>query len=129
MWPIVLRAKPADRLILVSDAVSLAGSGVTHGRLGGIEVEVRGERCTVVGGGQLAGSVIALDSAVRNLVRSGVALPAAVAAASRNPLALLGVDDRGRIAVGQLAHLIELDDELGVRRVRRDGGWLPGAAG
>jgi alpha-D-ribose 1-methylphosphonate 5-triphosphate diphosphatase PhnM len=53
----------------------------------------------------------------------------AVAAAGRNPLALLGVTDRGRIAVGQLAHLIELDDELGVRRVRRDGPWLPGAAG
>jgi N-acetylglucosamine-6-phosphate deacetylase len=44
--------------------------------------------------------VIALDTAVRNLVRSGAAsLPAAVAAASRNPLAMLGVTDRGGLAV------------------------------
>lgn len=128
IWPIVVRTKPTDRLVLVSDAISLAGTDATHARVGAIEVEIRDGRCTVVGGGQLAGSIIALDSAVRNLVRSGVALPAAVAAASRNPLTLLGVDDRGRIAVGQLAHLIELDDDLRVRRVRRDGPWLPGPA-
>ena len=48
-------------------------------------------------------------------------LPAAVAAASRNPLALLGVTDRGRIAVGQRADLVELDDDLTVRRVMRAG--------
>ena len=42
--------------------------------------------------------------------RAGVPLPAAVAAASRNPLALLGITDRGRIAPGQRADLVELDD-------------------
>ncbi|HEX7472620.1 MAG TPA: N-acetylglucosamine-6-phosphate deacetylase [Candidatus Limnocylindrales bacterium] len=129
VWPIIVRTKPADRVVLVSDAVSLAGTDASRATLGGLEVEVRDGRCTVVGGGQLAGSIIALDSAVRNLVRSGVALPAAVAAAGRNPLALLGIHDRGRIAVGQLAHLIELDDDLGVRRVCRSGPWLAGAAG
>lgn len=128
IWPIILRTKPADRVVLVSDAISLAGTGTTRAMLGAIEVEVRNDRCTVVGGGQLAGSIIALDSAVRNLVHSGVALPAAVAAASRNPLALLGVTDRGRIAVGQLAHLVELDDAFGVRRVRRGSAWLAGSA-
>jgi N-acetylglucosamine-6-phosphate deacetylase len=69
--------------------------------------------------------VLSLDVAVRNLVRAGVALPAAVAAASRNPLALLGVTDRGRIAVGQRADLVELDPDLTVRRVMLAGEWLP----
>ena len=59
---------------------------------------------TLAGTTTLAGSVIALDSAVRNLVASGVPLPAAVAAASANPLALLGVTgprpDRRRPAGG-----------------------------
>ncbi|CAN5692935.1 hypothetical protein BH24CHL5_BH24CHL5_12720 [soil metagenome] len=40
-----------------------------------------------------------------------------VAAASRNPLALLGVTDRGRLAVGRRANLVALDDRLQVRRV------------
>ena len=57
---------------------------------------------------------------------SGVPLPAAAAAASRNPLALLGISDRGRIALGQRADLVELDHDLGVRRVMRAGTWHAG---
>jgi N-acetylglucosamine-6-phosphate deacetylase len=109
---------------LVSDAISLAGTGDGAGHIGGLEVEVVGERVTLTGTSTLAGSVIALDSAVRNLVAAGVPLPAAVAAASRNPLALLGITDRGRIAPGQLADLVELDADLHVRHVMRGGVWV-----
>ncbi|HKG57631.1 MAG TPA: amidohydrolase family protein, partial [Candidatus Limnocylindrales bacterium] len=107
----------------VSDALALAGTGDGRITIAGLEIEVRGERCSIVGSGTLAGSVIALDTAVRNLVRNGAALPAAVAAATRNPLAMLGVEDRGRLAVGQRADLAELSDNLAVRRVMRAGVW------
>lgn len=127
LWPVITRTKPADRLVLVSDALPLAGIGDGRTRVGGLEVEVRGGRATLLGSDTLAGSTIALDSAVRNLVREGLALPRAVAAASANPAALLGADDRGRIEVGRLAHLVELDDGLRVRRVLRGGGWLDAA--
>jgi N-acetylglucosamine-6-phosphate deacetylase len=126
LWPIVVRTKPDDRLLLVSDAIALAGTGDGRITIGGLAIEVHGMRCTVVGSGTLAGSVIALDTAVRNLVRNGSALPAAIAAASRNPLAMLGIEDRGRLAVGQRADLVELDDDLVVRRVMRNGVWHAG---
>jgi len=128
LWPLITRLKPPDRLLLVSDAIALAGTGDGRGRLGGLDVEVVGERVTLAGTSTLAGSVIVLDSAVRNLAASGVPLPAAVAAASRNPLALLGISDRGRIAAGQRADLVELDHDLAVRRVMRAGRWMVGAA-
>ena len=70
--------------------------------------------------------MIALDTAVRNLVASGVPLVAAVAAASANPAALLGEVDRGHLAVGMRAHLVELDDDLRVLRVTRGRGWVGG---
>jgi N-acetylglucosamine-6-phosphate deacetylase len=124
LWPIITRTKPLDRLLLVSDAIPLAGMGDGRARIGGLEIEVVGGRVTVVGTTTLAGSVIALDSAVRNLVRSGAALPAAIAAATRNPAAMLAVTDRGRIAVGQRADLVELDDYLVVSRVMRSGSWF-----
>ena len=124
LWRLITRLKPPDRLLLVSDAVALAGMGDGRGRIGGLEVEVVGARVTLAGTSTLAGSVIALDTAVRNLVASGVPLPAAVAAASRNPLALLGIRDRGRIEVGQRADLVELDADLRVRRVMRAGSWF-----
>ncbi len=123
LWPIITRTKPADRLILVSDALAIAGMGEGRGLSGGLDVEVMGSRLTLAGTDTLAGSVIALDSAVRNLVRSGLPLPVASAAASRNPLALLGITDRGRLAVGQRADLVELDDDLAVQRVARSGEW------
>jgi N-acetylglucosamine-6-phosphate deacetylase len=126
LWPLILRAKPSDRLLLVSDCVAIAGTPARRGMLGGLKVVVDGDRCVLASDGRLAGSVIALDTAVRNLARSGVALPRAVAAASREPLALLGVTDRGRLEPGLRADLVELDDDLAVRRVMRGGRWFPG---
>ena len=123
LWSLVTRIKPVDRLMLVSDAVPLAGTGDGRGWLGMLEVEVSGPRVTLAGTTTLAGSVLSLDVAVRNLVAAGVAVPAAVAAASRNPLALLGVTDRGRLAAGHRADLVQLDDELRVQRVMRAGEW------
>jgi N-acetylglucosamine-6-phosphate deacetylase len=123
VWPIITRTKPPNKLFLVSDAVPLAGTGDGRMRMGGVEIEVRGDRCTIVDGGALAGCVVALDQAVRNLVSSGLPLPYAVAAASGNPAALLGLTDRGRIAEGQSADLVELDESLAVRRVMRRGRW------
>lgn len=128
LWPIITRTKPADRLMLVSDGISMAGMGDGRATIGGMAVEVVGQRVTLVGTTTLAGSVITLDMAVRNLVASGVPLAAAVAAAGRNPLALLGISDRGRIAAGQRADLVELDPELRVRRVMRSGTWFAGEA-
>jgi N-acetylglucosamine-6-phosphate deacetylase len=90
-------------------------------------VEVVGQRVTLVGTTTLAGSVLTLDVAVRNLVAAGVPLPAAVAAAGANPLTMLGISDRGRIWPGQRADLVELDPELRVRRVMRSGIWFGGA--
>jgi N-acetylglucosamine-6-phosphate deacetylase len=128
VWPIILRAKPASRLVLVSDAIGLAGMGDGRMWIGELEVEVRNGSCRLVSDGRLAGSVIALDSAVRNLVGSGVPLPIAIQAATRNPLALLGVSDRGLLAPGQRADLVELDEQLNVLRVMKAGRWQAGAA-
>ena len=121
LWALIRRAKGRERLVLVSDAIALAGMGDGRSRLGSLEVEVHDGRVTLAGTTTLAGSVIALDDAVRNLVASGVPLHEAVAAASVNPLALIGQTDRGLLAVGQRADLVELDDDLRMRGV-----WIRG---
>ncbi|CAN5628211.1 hypothetical protein BH23CHL7_BH23CHL7_24480 [soil metagenome] len=121
---LILRAKPAHRLMLVSDAIALAGTGAGRGRIGSLEVEVHDTRVTLAGTTTLAGSVLSLDVAMRNLVEAGASLPYAVNAASRNPLALLGLSDRGRLAAGQRADLLELDSDLRVRRAMIGGRWL-----
>jgi N-acetylglucosamine-6-phosphate deacetylase len=121
LWPVVLRAKPARRLLAVSDAIALAGTGDGRGRIGPLEIEVRGGRSTLAGRTTLAGSVIGLDDAVRNLVAAGISLADAVASASTNPADLVGLEDRGRIAVGARADIVELDDDLRVVGVTHAG--------
>jgi N-acetylglucosamine-6-phosphate deacetylase len=124
LWDLIRRPKPADRVILVSDALSLSGTGPGRTMVGATEVEVLEDRAVVAGTTTLAGSVMALDAMLRNLVHSGVALPAAVRAASGNPVALLDVSDRGRLALGLRADIVEMADDLTVRRVMRGGAWV-----
>lgn len=128
LWPLIARLKAGhgatDRLVLVSDALSMAGTGARRGVVGGLEVEITDERATLAGSQTLAGSLIALDSAVRSFATVGASLTDASAAASRNPLLMLGLVDRGRLEVGQQADLVELNDDLRVQRVMRGGAWF-----
>jgi N-acetylglucosamine-6-phosphate deacetylase len=124
VWPLIWRLKPPGRVLLVSDAIALAGSGQTRGMVGELEVRVDGERVTLVEGGNLAGSVTALDLEVRNLVDAGVPLPTAAQAASANPAELLGLADRGHLRAGLRADLVELDESMTLRRVMRQGEWI-----
>lgn len=124
LWPLVARVKPVSKLLLVSDALAIAGTPAGRGWIGQLACEVVDGRAVLAGTETLAGSVIALDDAVRNLVRAGIPLPSAVAAAATNPSELLGLTDRGRIAVGQRADLLELDEGFRIRRVMRGGTWL-----
>lgn len=125
LWPLIWNLKPVERVLLVSDAIALAGSGASRGMLGELEVRLDGEMVTLVEGGNLAGSVSALDLELRNVVRAGIPLAHAVRAASRNPAELLGLTDRGRLAPGLRADLVVLDaDSFAVRRVMRAGEWI-----
>jgi N-acetylglucosamine-6-phosphate deacetylase len=66
--------------------------------------------------GTLAGSVVTMETSVRNLVANGVPVGAAVRAATGNPARVLGRADRGRIAAGCRSDLIWLDpDDLSLR--------------
>ena len=101
------------RFSLVSDCVGDS--------LGGRPVEASGGE--VKGGhGRLAGSKLTMAEAVRNLHALGVPLAEALAAATSIPAALAGRPDLGRLAPGQPADVVVLDDALEVRRVLVAGG-------
>jgi N-acetylglucosamine-6-phosphate deacetylase len=95
---------------LVSDAVATGGS----------IREVDG--AARLADGRLAGATVLLDRAVANVVRLGIPLERAVAAASTVPAALLGLADRGRIEAGAAADVVALDPTSGMLR----GAWIAG---
>jgi N-acetylglucosamine-6-phosphate deacetylase len=106
-----------SRLMVVSDACPVAGLGDGDFMLGSMPARVRGAHATLRDG-TLVGAVSLVDVGVQNLIRFGVALPAAVAAASKTPADLLRTPELGRIAVGAAARLSTIDPESGALRGR-----------
>jgi N-acetylglucosamine-6-phosphate deacetylase len=103
------------RFCLVTDAMEAAGRGPGTYRLGNREVEVRDGRAEL-SEGLLAGSVLTMDQAVRNLVGCGASLADAVHAAATAPAQLIGRPELGVLRPGGRADITVLDDELRVVR-------------
>jgi N-acetylglucosamine-6-phosphate deacetylase len=103
------------RFSLVTDAIEAAMRDVSESELGGRRVQIH-DGAVRLPDGTLAGSVLTMDEAVRNLVASGASLTDAVHAASAAPAALLGRDDLGALRPGAPAHVTVLDAELRVVR-------------
>jgi len=112
------------RAALITDAMAAAGAGDGDYRIGNLDVVVRDGVARLREGGGLAGSAVLMDSALRRAVRhADRSLAQATAAASLAPARAMGLADRGRLAVGQRADVVALDDDLRVMRVLRDGAW------
>lgn len=113
----------ADRMILISD--SMRATGMPDGRytLGGLDVDVKGNRAVLVSDGALAGSATNLMDCMRTAVKKmGIPLETAVACASINPAKSLGVEaERGSLAEGKKADIVLLDEELELKSVIKDG--------
>ncbi len=112
---LVLLAAP-ERAMLVSDAMRAAGLGDGDSELGGQPVTVRGGKATLKDG-TLAGSVLTLDVALRNLLALGYPLPLISRLLSGNPARSLGLSDRGRLTEGLRADLVVLGADMQVVQV------------
>jgi N-acetylglucosamine-6-phosphate deacetylase len=103
------RSLGPTRLSLVSDASPALGAPYGRFRIGGFEV-VHDETGVRTVDGVLAGSTLALDQAVRNLMAfAPCSLADALATVTTTPADLLGLADRGRIRPGARADLTILD--------------------
>jgi N-acetylglucosamine-6-phosphate deacetylase len=106
----------AGRVALVTDAIAAAGVGDGTYRLSGVDVGVRGGVARR-GDGVLAGSVLTMLQAVRNLHLLGVPLVDAVAAATSVPARAVRRPSLGVLTLGGDADLVVLDDRLELRAV------------
>ena len=96
---LALRAAP-NRIVLVTDALAAAGMGDGDWRMGPAEVHVR-DGVARLASGVLAGSVLTMPAAIRELVRIGGTIEQALTAASRRSL-----------DAGAPADVVVLDDAL-----------------
>jgi N-acetylglucosamine-6-phosphate deacetylase len=103
-----LKAKGPQRAVLISDAISATGMPDGTYQLGSFLVEVSGETCLFQG--KLAGSVLTLDRAVRNVMKfANWDLATAVHLATQNPARVIGsASAKGVLSTGADADIVVL---------------------
>jgi N-acetylglucosamine-6-phosphate deacetylase len=105
---LVAKAKGPEQTVLITDATSATGMPDGRYHLGSFEVEVKDGKC--MANGKLAGSILTMDNAVRNLARfTGWTLSQAVAAASRNPARVVRLANKGVLSAGADADFVILN--------------------
>lgn len=111
---IVTRAKGAEGTILITDATAATGMPDGKYMLGEVEIEVKDGMCTH--DGTLAGSVLTLDKAVRNVMEfANWDLQTAVRAASLNPAKTAGVKNKGLLEAGADADFVVMSSSGDVK--------------
>lgn len=104
---LVLAAKGKENSVLITDAISATGMPDGLYPLGSLEVEVKDGKALY--NGHLAGSVLTLDVAVRNVMRfAHWDLQPALRAATLNPARVGGLANSGRLQAGALADIVIL---------------------
>lgn len=114
---ILVKAKGIEDVILITDAIRATGRPEGTYDLGGQEVIVSNGQARLKNG-TLAGSVLTMDKAVRNLINEvGIPLPEAIQMATFNPAKCLGVEGKkGSLEPGKDADIVILDKKLEVEQ-------------
>jgi N-acetylglucosamine-6-phosphate deacetylase len=114
---LLLQAKGAAGVILISDGISATGMPDGKYLLGGFEITVSGGVCRNAEG-RLAGSTLTLDRALRNIVGLKAPLADALRMLTLNPATLLGIEHKkGTLHADADADIVLLDEHLRVTQV------------
>jgi N-acetylglucosamine-6-phosphate deacetylase len=110
-----LKAKGPEAAVLITDATSATGMPDGRYRLGSFEVDVKDGKC--LAGGKLAGSVLTMDRAVRNVAEfAGWKLQQAIRLATENPARIVGLSNKGKLQAGYDADIVVLSPSGEVRQ-------------
>lgn len=121
LYKLVAKAK-GDKLCLITDCMRAGGMKDGDYTLGGQHVIKTGIQC-LLEDGTIAGSVLKLNEAVRNLKNhTELSIPEVFACASLNPAKAVGEADRiGSLEVGKCADIMICNDDIQVSTTIIDG--------
>lgn len=112
---ILLRAKTSERISLISDSVAPTGEGDGEFEMWGERIKVENRR-TQNERGSIAGSVITMRDAVRQMLSLNCSPVEVARMASENLARLLGLEQElGSVSEGKRADLVALDENCAVR--------------
>lgn len=117
LFELLLNIKGKERIVLITDSMEAACLKKGDYQLGGQKVIVD-ETSARLEDGTLAGSILRLNEAVRNMVENtSYSLPQVVNLASLNPATLIGVNHRkGSLHIGKDADIVIFDKNINVSK-------------
>lgn len=108
----------SDRILGITDALSVAGMPDGDYELGTTKVELRNKVAMIKGQNLLAGSTLTMDRSFKNSINSlGLTPQQAVHAFSVRPSQIFGLDSVGDIKVGKDANILLLDEDFTLEKV------------
>ena len=121
LYTIIAKAK-GDKMVLITDCTRAGGMPDGEYTLGGQPIFLKGIECRLADG-TIAGSVLKLNHAVRNvLAHTTLPVYEVFKMASLNPAEAIKVSDRlGSLEAGKDADIIIVDDEINVKRTIKKG--------
>ncbi len=114
MIRLLVRAKGADHVMLITDAIQAVGLSDGDYSLGGQMVKVK-EGVARIASGNLAGSTLTMDQAIRNMLKfTDLPLQKIIGMASAVPARAMKLPHKGKLAVGCDSDIVLLSRELEV---------------
>jgi len=110
---LLLKAKGVDKVECITDAMSATGLPDGNYKLGELDVYVKDSQARLVSNDSLAGSVLTLDKAFKNVIELGYSIFDAVKMTSTNAAKEFGLNT-GEISEGKDADLVVLNDDYSV---------------
>ncbi len=120
----VIAKQKADKLCLITDCTRAGGMPDGEYSLGGQPIFLKGIECRLADG-TIAGSVLKLNVAVRNVLENtNLSIPEAIAAASYNPARAIKAYNKGALKSGYDADIIIVDDKINVKKTIKRGNTI-----
>lgn len=122
LYPMILRLKGKDNVILITDSIRAGGKKEAISELGGQKVIIKNNAARL-SDGTLAGSILTLNQAIKNIYSSThLELYEVIALASFNPAKSIGLEFRkGSLEVGKDADITMFDHHFCVTKTFVEG--------
>lgn len=115
---LIYKIKGADRIALVTDSLSLAGTEATHGFMQNTEYIIEDGVCKLMDRSAFAGSIATADRLVRvAALEAGIPLTDAVKMMTETPAKIMKLSKKGKIAPGMDADLAVFDENINIKAV------------
>ena len=114
----IYKIKGSDRIALVTDSLSLAGTKDTHGFMQSTEYIIEDGVCKLMDRSAFAGSIATADRLVRVMVQEAeVPMAEAVKMMTKTPAEIMGLAHKGRLEIGCDADVVVFDDTVQIQNV------------